>query len=103
MQANDYQLWTKTTAIYPKDSALLYLSLGLASEAGEVAGKFKKMIRDGGYDAVGTLDEIGDVLWYCARLCDEMGFRLEDCMQRNHDKLNSRKERGTLSGSGDTR
>jgi len=103
MQANDYQEWTRTTAIYPKDTALTYLGLGLASEAGEVTGKISKMIRDGGLNVLDTLDEVGDVLWYCARIVDELGFNLEDVLEKNCVKLTSRLERGTLSGSGDKR
>ena len=55
MQLTDYQVWTRTTAIYPKEKALDYLGLGLCSEAGEVAGKLKKKIRDGGIDVITAL------------------------------------------------
>lgn len=70
---NDYVKFTRTTAIYPKDRAVAYLTLGLISEVGEVAGKVKKRIRDG-ESAVPTsaiVSEIGDCLWYLARLEDE--------------------------------
>ena len=100
---SEYQEFTKTTAIYPKQQAITYLGLGIASEAGEVAGKIKKMIRDGGYDAMAVLDEVGDVFWYAVRLCDEMGFSAEECINRNWAKLKDRQERGKLSGSGDNR
>jgi NTP pyrophosphatase (non-canonical NTP hydrolase) len=98
-----YQEWTRTTAIYPQKAALSYLGLGLCSEAGEVAGKLKKSIRDGGVDVLTIIDEIGDVYWYLARLVDELHFNVDVVLQRNMDKLNSRKERGKLNGSGDTR
>ncbi len=77
--------------------------MGLTSEAGEVAGKIKKQIRDGGVEVMGTIDEIGDVFWYLARLCDELGFDAEDVLQRNWAKLSDRKERGVIGGSGDKR
>ena len=103
MQLNDYQEWSKTTAIYPQDRALEYLALGLASEAGEVAGKVKKKIRDGGIDVMSTVDEIGDVFWYLVRICDTLGFSAEAVLDRNHEKLNDRLSRGKIGGSGDKR
>jgi len=103
MQLNAYQKLTRETAIYPKEQAVTYLALGLTSEAGEVAGKIKKKIRDGGVDVMSTIDEIGDVFWYCARLCDELGFDAENVLQRNIQKLMDRKERNVLGGSGDKR
>jgi NTP pyrophosphatase (non-canonical NTP hydrolase) len=103
MNLDAYTKLTRSTAIYPKEQALTYLALGLGSEAGEVQGKVKKMIRDGGINVMDTLDEIGDCYWYLSRLCDELQFSPEDVLQRNIAKLESRKERGTLSGSGDKR
>lgn len=103
MQLNAYQQLTKSTAIYPKEQALTYLALGLGSESGEVAGKIKKQIRDGGINVMDTIDEIGDCFWYLARLCDELNFSAEDVLQRNINKLMDRKERNVLRGSGDTR
>ena len=97
------------TAIFPKEKALEYLALGLTSEAGEVAGKVKKLIRDGedveGFEMkkIAIASEIGDVLWYCAMMAKEVGVPLNTIMQENLKKLHGRKERGTLSGSGDTR
>jgi len=99
--AHEYQEKCKSTAIYPKKDAIAYLSLGLVSEAGEVAGKVKKNIRDGTESNV--VSEIGDVLWYCAMLANELGVNLGKIMEKNLEKLNDRKQRGTLQGSGDTR
>ena len=99
--ANEYQEKCKSTAIYPKKDAIAYLSLGLVSEAGEVAGKVKKHIRDGTESNIAS--EIGDVLWYCAMLANELGVNLGKIMEKNLEKLNDRKQRGTLQGSGDTR
>ena len=109
MTAELYEAQAGETAIFPKEKALEYLALGLTSEAGEVAGKVKKLIRDGedveGFEMkkLAISSEIGDVLWYCAMMAKEVGVPLADIMQENLDKLHSRKERGTLSGSGDNR
>jgi len=104
-----YENLAGQTAIFPKDKALEYLALGMTSEAGEVAGKVKKLIRDGedveGFEMkkLAIASEIGDVLWYCAMMAKEVGVPLNTIMQENLRKLHSRKERGTLSGSGDER
>ena len=98
-----YENLASETVIFPKEKALEYLALGLTSEAGEVAGKVKKLIRDGKGDKKAIASEIGDVLWYCAMLAKETEVPLNDIMKDNLKKLNSRKERGTLAGSGDNR
>jgi len=109
MTAELYEYQASKTAIFPKEKALEYLALGLTSEAGEVAGKVKKLIRDGedveGFEMkkIAIASEVGDVLWYCAMMAKEVGVPLGDIMQENLDKLHSRKERGKLSGSGDNR
>jgi NTP pyrophosphatase (non-canonical NTP hydrolase) len=104
-----YEKLAGETAIFPKEKALEYLALGLTSEAGEVAGKVKKLIRDGedveGFELkkIAIAAEIGDVLWYCAMMAREVGVPLNTIMQENLEKLHSRKQRGTLKGSGDNR
>lgn len=101
---DDYQKFARTTAIYPPDAGIIYPALGLASEAGEVAGKVKKYIRDGGEFPVEALKaELGDVLWYVAVLAAEFGINLSDVAQANANKLIDRASRGTLIGSGDNR
>lgn len=109
----EYQLGVDAVAKYPEVgsgslNARLYAVLGLNGEAGEVAEKFKKIMRDkegifSDEDTDEILKEIGDVLWYAAALSAEMGYSLEEVAIRNLEKLNSRKERGVLSGSGDNR
>jgi NTP pyrophosphatase (non-canonical NTP hydrolase) len=102
--ATEYQDKAKVTAIFPKEKALEYLALGLSSESGEVAGKVKKIIRDKSKLNPADLGaEIGDVLWYCALLAEELNLNLGKIMENNIDKLYSRKERGVLGGSGDNR
>lgn len=106
MNFNEYQAFTRTTAIYQKAVALPYLTAGLAEEAGEVAGKYKKSIRDGWtadkFEEL-VVTELGDCLWYIARYADEIGFSLQDIAELNVHKLSSRKERNVLQGSGDNR
>ena len=109
MTADFYEIKASQTAIFPKKQALEYLALGLTSEAGEVAGKVKKLIRDGedveGFELkkMAIASEVGDVLWYCAMLAKEVGVPLNDIMKDNLKKLHGRKVRGTLHGSGDNR
>ena len=108
MHLNDYLDATNQTAIYPEagtgsDLELYYLSLGLTSEAGEVAGKIKKLIRDGKLDIGNLAYELGDCFWYLSRLCDAIGYEPEDVLTININKLLKRKETNTLQGSGDYR
>ena len=108
MDFNSYQRIAKTTAIYPATHKILYPALGLAGEAGEVANKVKKLVRDGTSSLPkewkeNIASEIGDVLWYCAVLAKEMEMDLGHIMENNLQKLADRKKRGTLSGSGDNR
>jgi NTP pyrophosphatase (non-canonical NTP hydrolase) len=107
--ANDYQTAALQTAIYPNQgNNFIYPTLGLVGEAGEVAEKVKKLIRD--EEGVLTDDnrekialEVSDICWYLAVLAHELGYDLESIMQMNLDKLASRQQRGVLSGSGDAR
>jgi NTP pyrophosphatase (non-canonical NTP hydrolase) len=108
MDLNDYQQAARRTAIYAAHHRVLYPALGLASEAGEVAGKIKKVLRDEGGDFArapmeAIKDELGDVLWYVAVLAGDLGLSLEEVAAANLSKLASRKERGQLSGGGDRR
>jgi NTP pyrophosphatase (non-canonical NTP hydrolase) len=99
-----YQDFTDETAIYPEEKGLEYTALGLASEAGEYAGKVKKIIRDGNEVDVDALaKELGDVMWYVARCAAELDVYLSDVAKTNVDKLKSRKERDVIGGSGDDR
>ena len=102
MNFDEYQKLAKSTAIYPYRYETIYPALGLCGEAGEVAEKVKKNIRDGkALDGVGL--ELGDVLWYISALADDLGVTLEEVAQANVDKLTSRKKRNMIGGSGDNR
>lgn len=109
-----YQQGATATAIYPGagdvDSVdgLSYATLGLVGEAGEIANKVKKILRDG--DGVITADnrvdlskELGDVCWYMAALATQIGYPLALVAEANLLKLQDRAERGVLQGSGDQR
>ena len=100
-----YQKVAKTTAIYPREQAIIYPSLGLTGEAGEVANKVKKIIRNGTNQNIiqEISNEIGDCLWYVAVLADDIGCKLSDIANNNLIKLENRKKNGTLHGSGDQR
>ena len=107
MNFNEYQEMAKTTAIYDKKQQILYPALGLAGEAGEVANKVKKLIRDG-YEKnkdyrTEISAEIGDVLWYCAVLADDIGCDLQTIANNNLVKLKDRLDRGVIGGNGDNR
>lgn len=108
MLFREYQSRTEDTTIYDQDIAVIYTALGLCSEAGEVAGKIKKVLRDNNgifttFHLQEISAEIGDVLWYAARLAASMGLDLETIAKQNLEKLEARKNKGTISGSGDNR
>jgi NTP pyrophosphatase (non-canonical NTP hydrolase) len=104
-----YQSRSRQTACYPSaGSNPIYPTLGLCGEAGEVADKVKKVIRDrdGQFspEVIRALElELGDVLWYVAQLATELGLDLEQVAQANLDKLTSRAARNVISGDGDLR
>ena len=109
MEFSEYQQLSRRTATYPRAGEdMTYPALGLCGEAGEVAEKVKKTLRDDGgvlsddrRDALSR--ELGDVLWYLSQLATEAGLDLEAIAAENLDKLFSRQERGVLRGSGDDR
>jgi len=86
----------------------VYPTLGLTNEAGEVAGKIKKIFRDkGGVISAEDRDalkyELGDVLWYLTQICTELDLTLQEVASANVEKLYSRLERGQIRGDGDKR
>ncbi len=109
MNLNDYQqLALRTASPKDKKNELFHLLLGLNGEAGEIAEKMKKVVRDKDSD-FSTVDiddltkELGDVLWHIAVIGDYFDIKLDDIGETNIKKLASRLERGKISGSGDNR
>jgi len=109
MDFSDYQTRSRATAQYPSiGHPVIYPVLGLANEAGEVAGKVKKIFRDKG-GAIGNAEkealkaELGDVLWYIAQVCTELGISMDEVAEANLAKLLDRQQRGKIRGDGDDR
>ena len=109
MNFSDYQKLSRRTAGYPAiGHPIIYPVLGLANEAGEVAGKIKKIFRDKG-GVIGEAErealkaELGDVLWYIAQVCTELEIPLDDVAETNLAKLLDRQARGKIRGDGDNR
>lgn len=112
MDIQDFQTYQresrKTWGEVSTDSPIVYPTLGLVNEAGEVAGKIKKIFRDKGgkisaEDRESLKYELGDVLWYLAQICTELDLSLQEVAGANLEKLFSRLERGTIRGEGDNR
>jgi NTP pyrophosphatase (non-canonical NTP hydrolase) len=109
MDFNDYQKKSRKTALYTViGHPVIYPTLGLVNESGEVAGKIKKVFRDKeGQFSEETLhaleSELGDVLWYLAQVATELGLELDDIAADNLAKLSDRLDRNKIKGDGDTR
>ena len=120
MELNEYQEKAMSTCL-PSCNNFSYMSLGLVSEVGELAGKVAKAVRkeeitlfgndlycgkriteDGGKELhKGLIGEIGDVLWFVSGICEVLGLSLEDVAEANLAKLAERKKNGTIIGNGD--
>jgi len=107
---DNYQRRAVDFAVYPSGHVVVYPTLGLTGEAGEVAEKVKKIIRDhGGVDKITAekrdelAKELGDVLWYLANLAYDLGFSLDHIAEMNIEKLTDRMNRNKLHGEGDQR
>ncbi len=106
---NDYQKASrKTWGVVEMNHPIVYPTLGLVNESGELAGKVKKIFRDSGgvisdADRDDLKAELGDVLWYLTQICSELGLSLQEVAEANIEKLYSRLERGVIGGSGDHR
>lgn len=112
MKIDDFQTYQtesrKTWSLVHTDHPIVYPTLGLVNEAGELAGKVKKIFRDKGgqisdADRDALKGELGDVLWYLAQICTELDLSLAEVAGGNIEKLFSRLERGKISGEGDNR
>lgn len=109
MNFTDYQTKSRATAKYPViGHGVIYPTLGLVNEAGEVAGKIKKIFRDkdgvmGEAEKEALKAELGDVLWYIAQVCSELNLSLDEVAEANIEKLLDRQARGKIQGDGDNR
>lgn len=108
---DSYQDWMSDFMRHPSET-LFYPALKLNGEAGEVAEKVGKLWRDRGIEKIADIPqednaeivkELGDVLWYISSMAKLLGVSLSDVAKANITKLESRKQRGVLSGSGDNR
>jgi len=109
MDFTEYQAAALETAVYPdRGKNLYYPAIGLNGEAGEVAEKVKKLMRDHGgvltdEIAEGIAKELGDCLWYISETATQIGASLESIAKKNIEKLSSRQKRGMIHGNGDNR
>jgi NTP pyrophosphatase (non-canonical NTP hydrolase) len=109
MDFNEYQQRSRATAQYPAiGHPVIYPTLGLVNEAGEVAGKIKKVFRDKNGEINSETREalkaeLGDVLWYISQVCTELNLSLDDVAESNLSKLLDRQARGKIRGDGDNR
>ncbi len=113
MTINEYSTQAMSTDLFEKtdditNPAMLEKVFGLCGEAGEVAEKFKKLLRDKGGvasddDKKELAKELGDILWYINSVGSYLGYDLEQIAQMNLDKVLSRKARNQTHGSGDNR
>jgi NTP pyrophosphatase (non-canonical NTP hydrolase) len=108
MTLNDYQKKALSTNINPGIHLFFDRMFGLVGEAGEMADKTKKWIRDDAadwekLDKEAMASELGDVLWYVATLADTLGYTLDEVAEKNVDKLADRYKRSAIKGSGDKR
>ena len=108
MELNEYHKRAMEFRGWSISKEIPYAALGLAGEAGEVADKVKKVLRDnsGRFDECKRIEiakEIGDVMWYCALLANNLGYDLDFIAKMNLVKLKDRQSRGTLGGEGDNR
>lgn len=105
----EYAAGANSTRVYPAEFKLIYPALKLAGEAGEVAEKIGKQIRDKGADFSDPVfirevtREAGDVLWYINAIAEDIGESLEAVARANLAKLRLRAQAGKLHGSGDNR
>lgn len=100
----DYSYWVEDKIVTEGDTRLIENTLGLVGEAGEVAEKIKKYLRDNTkVSQKEIVKELGDVVFYATALSNYFYSNLSEVMQTNMDKLNDRAKRGTIKGSGDNR
>lgn len=104
MYMSEYHEFVRSMKVFPEKFAIIYPTLGMMGEAGEVSEKVKKWMRgDRELDKAELVKEVGDVLWYITALADDLGYTLEDVAVMNVAKLSDRRDRNVVKGSGDNR
>ncbi len=113
MQISEYSAKAITTLVGAHnygdiDAQMMAQVLGLCGESGEIAEKFKRLVRDkngvvSSEDKEEIIKELGDVLWYVNAVAHLLGSSLEEVAQLNNEKLASRQARDQLRGEGDNR
>jgi NTP pyrophosphatase (non-canonical NTP hydrolase) len=108
LDLDHYQQMAFQTAVYPERgtltvNAILYCTMGLVGEAGEVANQVKKILRDDNGvleldRQLKLIDEVGDCLWYVAMLARELGMRLSEIGEMNVKKLEDRRIKNLIHG-----
>ena len=102
--ADFYSGWVEKKILTKDQERLVENTLGLVGEAGEVAEKIKKLIRDNNkYANEEIMKELGDVVFYATALANIYGRGLQEVLELNIQKLDDRQKRGKLKGSGDNR
>lgn len=87
---------------------LAYATMSLTGEAGEVAEKVKRIYRGDDKAQAASYDdeivkELGDVLWCVAAACTALNIPMEYAARKSLQKMEDRRKRGMLKGSGDNR
>ena len=85
----------RTVREFPsKEFEIMTWGLGIAGEAGDVAGCIKKTYSHNNDQIQGTRENLGDTLWYIAMICNFYGWNLEDIFNENVEKLSKRYPQG---------
>lgn len=111
MTFDEYQKQALTTVHCDYDDVLMertIWAMGIAGEAGEVVEKWKKIVayKHGVVSEAERAElakELGDVVWYVAVMAHSLGLSFDGIIQRNVEKLQSRKARDVIKGAGDNR
>lgn len=92
----EYQKWCRKVAKKFDDPTheIMTWGLGIAGEAGDVAGCVKKTYAHGNDQKAGIRENIGDTVWYVAMIANFFGWDLEEILVENMKKINKRYPKG---------
>ena len=103
-RSNWFALEEKFDNLTPLDEHDLHvMTLGLPEEVGEVLAVIKREVRDGNLNREKLIKELGDSIHYWSMICNYYGLKPSDVIATNIEKIQDRRERGTLRGTGDDR